>query len=356
MPSYAMDLSARSAIVLDRQSGKVLYAKNAEAKMPMASTTKIMTAICALENGNLNDVVEVHPSSVGVEGSSMYLGHGEKITLENLVYGLMLASGNDAAVAIAMHMSGSVDNFANLMNTTAKKIGAVNTSFKNPNGLDAEGHYTTAHDLALIARYGLENVNGFAEIASTYEKKMPWQGKDYDRVLHNHNKLLRLYDGCDGVKTGFTKKSGRCLVSSATRDNLGVIAVTLNAPNDWDDHTKMLDYAFDNFSVKKLITKGEYIASVSVENGIDDKVMLVADEDAYATVKNGEKPSFKLSYDIPKTLSAPVGFEQNAGQITIIANNFSQSINVVTKTYVPEKNDTYIDKVRKIILSWIRII
>lgn len=356
MPSYAMDLSARSAIVLDRQSGKVLYAKNAEAKMPMASTTKIMTAICALENGNLNDIVEVHPSAVGVEGSSMYLGHGEKITLENLVYGLMLASGNDAAVAIAMHMSGSVDNFVNLMNATAKKIGVKNTSFKNPNGLDVEGHYTTAHDLALITRYGLENVNGFSKIVSTYEKKMPWQGKDYDRVLHNHNKLLRLYDGCDGVKTGFTKKSGRCLVSSATRDNLGVIAVTLNAPNDWDDHTKMLDYAFDNFSVKKLITKGEYIASVSVENGIDDKVMLVADEDVYATVKNGEKPSFKLSYDIPKTLSAPVGFEQNAGQITIKANNFSQSINVVTKTYVPEKNDTYIDKVRKIILSWIRII
>lgn len=356
MPSYAMDLSARSGVVIDRQSGRVLYAKNAEAKMPMASTTKVMTAICALENGNLDDIVEVHPSAVGVEGSSMYLGHGEKITLENLVYGLMLASGNDAAVAIAMHMSGSVENFSDLMNDTAVKIGAKNTSFKNPNGLDAEGHYTTAYDLALITRYGLENVNGFAEIVKTYEKKMPWHGKDYDRILHNHNKLLRLYDGCDGVKTGFTKKSGRCLVSSATRDNLGVIAVTLNAPNDWDDHTKMLDYAFENFSMKKIVTKGEYVASVTVKGGMNDKVELVAGEDAYATVKNGETADVKLSYHIPRELTAPVGFEETAGQMTVVANGFSQSVNVVTKAYVPEKNDTYTDKAIKIILSWIRII
>ena len=183
MPACAMNLSAKSAVVLDVQTGMVLYNKNADAKMPMASTTKIMTAICALENGNLNDIVEVHPSAVGVEGSSMYLGHGEKITLENLVYGLMLASGNDAAVSIAMHISGSVDEFANLMNDTARKIGALNTSFKNPNGLDAEGHYTTAHDLALITRYGMESVEGFADIVSTYEKKMPCQGRDYDRVF-----------------------------------------------------------------------------------------------------------------------------------------------------------------------------
>ena len=354
--AYALDLSARSAVVIDRLSGKVIYAKNAESKMSMASTTKIMTAICALENGNLSDVVKVHPSAVGVEGSSMYLGHGEEITLENLVYGLMLASGNDAAVAIAMHISGSVDEFAKLMNQTANKIGAVNTQFKNPNGLDAEGHYTTAHDLALITRYGLENVNGFADIVKTYEKKMPWQGKDYDRVLHNHNKLLRIYEGCDGVKTGFTKKSGRCLVSSATRDNLGVIAVTLNAPNDWDDHAKMLDYAFQSYSVKKVITKGEYIGTVNVARGMDDKVSLIAGEDVYATVKNGENPDVKIEYDIPTEIKAPVGFEKIAGKVIVSWDGFSKSINAVTKAYVPEKNDTYIDKIRKIILSWIRII
>lgn len=353
---YALDLSARSAVVIDRLSGKIIYAKNAEAKMPMASTTKIMTAICALENGNLSDVVKVHPSAVGVEGSSMYLGHGEEITLQNLVYGLMLASGNDAAVAIAMHISGSVDEFAKLMNQTANKIGVVNTSFKNPNGLDAEGHYTTAHDLALITRYGLEKVKGFADIVKTYEKKMPWQGKDYDRVLHNHNKLLRIYEGCDGVKTGFTKKSGRCLVSSATRDNLGVIAVTLNAPNDWDDHAKMLDYAFQNYSVKKVITKGEYIGTVNVARGMDDKVSLIAGEDVYATVKNGENTNVKIEYDIPTEIKAPVGFEKIAGKVIVSWDGFSKSINAVTKAYVPEKNDTYLDKIRKIILSWIRII
>ncbi len=356
MPACAMDLSAKSAVVLDVQTGMVLYNKNADAKMPMASTTKIMTAICALENGNLNDIVEVHPSAVGVEGSSMYLGHGEKITLENLVYGLMLASGNDAAVAIAMHISGSVDEFANLMNDTAIKIGAVNTSFKNPNGLDAEGHYTTAHDLALITRYGMESVEGFADIISTYEKKMPWQGRDYDRVLHNHNKLLRLYEGCNGVKTGFTKKSGRCLVSSAIRDNLGVIAVTLNAPNDWDDHTKLLNYAFDNYSKKRIVTKGEYVASLSVDNGMSDSVVLMANDDLYTTVKNGENACVALEYDLPESITAPVGFEQIVGKMKVTVNDKAYEIDIVTKGYIPEKNDTYKDSVRKIFLSWIRII
>ena len=185
---------------------------------------------------------------------------------------------------------------------------------------------------------------------------MPWQGRDYDRVLQNHNKLLKLYEGCDGVKTGFTKKSGRCLVSSATHDNLGVIAVTLNAPNDWDDHTNMLDNAFQNYSAKRIITKGEYVATVSVKGALDDKIVLVAESDLYATIKNGETADVKLSYNIPRELTAPVGFEENAGQMTVVANGFSQSINVVTKTYVPEKNDTYIDSARKIILSWIRII
>ncbi len=351
-----MDLSARSAVVIDRASGRILYEKNATSKMPMASTTKIMTAICALENGNLGDIVKVHPSAVGVEGSSMYLGYGEEITLENLVYGLMLASGNDAAVAIAMHMSDSVDEFAKLMNDTAAKIGVRNTSFKNPNGLDAEGHYTTAYDLALITRYGLENVKGFADIVKTSQKKMPWQGRDYDRVLQNHNKLLRLYDGCDGVKTGFTKKSGRCLVSSATRDNMGVIAVTLNAPNDWDDHTKLLNYAFDEYSVQKIITKGEYVASISVENGLDDRVVLVADTDICVTVKNGENPDITAEYDLPEKLVAPVGFEQDTGRMTVTVNDTKYEVRVVTKKYVPEKNDTYTDSIIKIILSWIRII
>ena len=154
----ALSVSAKSAVLIDFYSGDVLFEKNASQRLSMASTTKIMTAICAIENADLSEVVTVDKRAVGVEGSSMYLGYGEKITVENLVYGLMLSSGNDAAVALALHVSGSVENFARLMNDTAEKIGAVNTSFKNPNGLDEEGHYTTAYDLAMITRYAQRKV------------------------------------------------------------------------------------------------------------------------------------------------------------------------------------------------------
>ena len=189
----ALSVSAKSAVLIDFYSGDVLFEKNASQRLSMASTTKIMTAICAIENADLSEVVTVDKRAVGVEGSSMYLGYGEKITVENLVYGLMLSSGNDAAVALALHVSGSVENFARLMNDTAEKIGAVNTSFKNPNGLDEEGHYTTAYDLAMITRYAMHNEK-FCEIVSSKQKKMPWEGRTYGRTLRNHNKLLFLLD------------------------------------------------------------------------------------------------------------------------------------------------------------------
>lgn len=194
-------VSAKSAVLIDTKTGSVLYEKNARQKLPMASTTKIMTAICALEAGNLDETFEIHPSAVGVEGSSIYLAHGETMTLRDLVYGLMLNSGNDAAVAIAMQVSGSVEAFAALMNDTAAKIGVQDTQFQNPNGLDDPQHYTTAYDLAQITRYGMQ-IPAFTEIVSTKTKRIPWQNKENGRLLSNHNKMLSLYEGADGVKTG----------------------------------------------------------------------------------------------------------------------------------------------------------
>jgi len=350
---YALGISAHSAVVIDSLTGDVIYEKNAYERRRMASTTKIMTAICALENGNPDDMVKVHPSAVGVEGSSMYLGHDEVISLRDLTYGLMLASGNDAAVAIAMHISGSVDAFADLMNTTAKKIGAKDTSFKNPNGLDADGHYTTAYDLAKITRYGM-TIPAFAEIVSTKNVKMPWQGKDYPRQLKNHNKLLNMYEGCDGVKTGFTKKSGRCLVSSATKEGYQVIAVTLNAPDDWNDHIAMLNYAFENYENKQLLKENDYLATIPIINGVTDTVEIIAEKGFSMPAKNGTVPEVEMKYTLPETLTAPVGFGQEVGKVDFYyKGNLIGTVAAVSNGSVAYcESETILNSLRKIFKSF----
>ena len=284
-------ISAKSAVLIDSASGRVLYEHNAYEKLPMASTTKIMTGLLSCESGKLNKTVKASPFASGTEGSSLWLKTGEKLTLEELTYGLMLKSGNDAAVAIAEHLAGSVDAFALLMNKRAREIGAVNTNFVNPHGLDADGHYTTAYDLALIAREAMKN-DTFRKIVSTKTYSIPMQGEKWDRALKNHNKLLWRYEGCNGVKTGFTKKCGRCLVSSAERDGRELICVTLNAPDDWKDHTYLLNYGFDSFETKVVAKKGEYASiyvydeknnpSVKLNFG-DNFIVSVAENDVIKT-------------------------------------------------------------------------
>ena len=291
IPISASAISAKSAILIDADSGRVLYEHNSYEKLPMASTTKIMTGLLSCESGKLNDSVKVSAFASGTEGSSLWLKLGEKQTLENLTYGLMLKSGNDAAVAIAEYLGGSIDAFALLMNKKAREIGAVNTNFENPHGLDSDGHYTTAYDLALITREAMKNKN-FSEIVSTKTYSIPMQGEKWDRALKNHNKLLWNYDGCNGVKTGFTKKCGRCLVSSAKRNGRELICVTLNAPDDWKDHTYLLNYGFDNFETEVVAKKGNYACnyvydeknnrSVNLNFG-DDFIVSVAENDIIKT-------------------------------------------------------------------------
>ena len=201
IPISASAISAKSAILIDSDSGRVLYEHNSYEKLPMASTTKIMTGLLACESGKLNETVKASTFASGTEGSSLWLKIGEKQTLENLTYGLMLKSGNDAAVAISEYLGGSIDAFALLMNKKAREIGAVNTNFENPHGLDSDGHYTTAYDLALIAREAMKNEN-FRKIVSTKTYSIPMQGEKWDRALKNHNRLLWNYEGCNGVKTG----------------------------------------------------------------------------------------------------------------------------------------------------------
>lgn len=266
-------LSAESAILLDADSGDVLLSKNHEQKMGMASTTKIMTALVAAEKGNLKKTVKIPKEAVGIEGSSVYLYEGERITLEELLYALLLQSANDAAAAIAISTAGSIEAFADMMNERAKEMGLSNTHFTNPHGLNDKDHYTTAYDLAVIASCALKNET-VREIVSTYKKTIPIDSDCNKRVLVNHNKMLRLYDGAIGVKTGFTKATGRCLVSAAERDGLTLVAVTLNAPNDWTDHTAMLDFGFENYESVLIASPGSFTYALPVTGGVEEYAAL----------------------------------------------------------------------------------
>ncbi|MBY0050456.1 MULTISPECIES: D-alanyl-D-alanine carboxypeptidase family protein [Brevibacillus] len=250
-------LSAEGAALIDVASGRILYSKNGTKKMRIASLTKTMTAIVAIETGKLDDVVTVPPEAVGVEGSSIYLKRSEKLTLEELLYGLMLRSGNDAAVTIATHIGGSVPGFTYLMNEKAALIGMEHTNFTNPHGLDdSNQHYSTPEDMAKLSAYALRNPV-FRQIVSTKVKDISWEGEEWDRRLLNKNKMLHLYNGADGVKTGYTKLAKRCLAASATRDGRQLATITLNASDDWNDSAKLLDYGFAQFPLKQLVGEGQ---------------------------------------------------------------------------------------------------
>ena len=309
----ALSVSAECACVIDAATGRVIYQRNMEKQHTMASTTKIMTAIVALENSDLAKTVTVSKNAAGKEGTSLYLKAGQKATMEDLLYGLMLQSGNDAAVAIAEGVAGSVEKFATMMNERAKEAGAKNSSFKNPNGLDEEGHYTTAYDLAQITMSAMKNPK-FCEIVSTKSKTI----LSGTQTVSNHNKMLSMYDGCIGVKTGFTKKSGRCLVTAAERNGVRLIAVTLNAPNDWNDHKTMLDYGFETTERFPVILKGMTVNSVNVIDGNLNSVDLCASEDFYISEnKDGKLKNIKVECFIPNTISAPVKKGDVLGKMVI---------------------------------------
>ncbi len=317
MPTHAVNVSARYACLMDAQTGKVIFEKNGYESHSMASTTKIMTALLALEQSSADSLVKVSPNAAGTEGSSIYLASGETLPMEELLYGLMLESGNDAAIAIAEHVGGSVENFAQMMTERAQEIGAKNTAFQNPNGLDAPGHYTTAFDLALITKEALKNPK-FAEIVATKKKTYPKDGDKKARYFSNHNRLLSSYPGCIGVKTGFTKKTGRCLVSAATKNHATLICVTLNAPNDWSDHKALLDYGFSTIDSRPLVLKDMVLKSIPVKNGSSQSLELLSAEDFYLSFDEKEGLSkVKLDYKLPREIEAPITQGTVLGKLTI---------------------------------------
>ena len=299
---------AKAYLLMEAETGRVLYESNARTPLPMASTTKVMTALLALEHGNLDEMVTAGPNAFGVPGTSIYLSQGEQLTLREMLYGLMLASGNDAAVAIAEHISGSVPAFCQAMTERARVLGCENTLFSTPHGLPAAHHYTTAYDLALITREAMRNPI-FREIVSTQRATIPWTGHDYDRVLNNKNRLLSSYPGATGVKTGYTKAAGRCLVFSAERENMALIGVVLNCPDWFDQAEALLDRGFQNWQMVTLLHQNEAIGQLPVERGQKEFITIRASRDIAAPMETDTWPD--LVIDLPASL--PAGVEK--GQI-----------------------------------------
>lgn len=310
----SVTISAAGAVLMDGDTGRVLWERDSRTPRLIASTTKLMTALVALESGHdLEETVTILPEWAGVEGSSIYLRPGEELSLETLLYGLLLRSGNDAALAIAGHCGGTVDNFVARMNRKARELGMTDTSFSNPNGLDAEGHCSSAYDMALLARACLQN-EALAKIAATRSITLGV------RTFTNHNKLLWRYEGCVGLKTGFTKAAGRTLVSAAKRDGVTLICVTLNAPSDWADHTALLDWGFAHYEARSLSREGERVGQLPVSGGLCPVCPIEEAADLTAALAPSEK--VERAWELSETvLAAPVAQGTQVGEIVYYVNS-----------------------------------
>lgn len=280
----APDVNAGGFVLINADTLEVLHSGNAHKRLPMASTTKIMTALLLAEQNTPDKTVVTTKEMVTVEGSSMGLLEGDTVSFHALLAGMLLASGNDAANTTAIALGGSVDNFVKMMNDRAAEIGMTNTNFVTPSGLDAKDHYSTAYDMALLTAAAMKN-DAFRNMVKQQKITVSYGNPPYNRTLSNHNKLLGKYDYCIGVKTGFTTKSGRCLVSAASKDGCNVIAVTLNAPDDWDDHIKLLDYGLQLLSTKELSYE-LHDNTIAVVGGDVDQVRITTDKHILGITEN----------------------------------------------------------------------
>ena len=309
---FAVASNISSETVIEQSTGRILSQNNGDIKMPMASTTKIMTALVVLENAEPNEIVVIPKEAQGVEGSSIYLKAGDSYTVEELLYGLMLRSGNDSAVALAIHVAGSIENFAKLMNTKAVELGAYNTNFTNPHGLHDNNHYTTSNDLALITANAYKN-SLFKKIVSAKSYKLK------ENVIYNKNKLLSSYDGADGVKTGYTTVAGRCLVSSSTRNGMQIICVVLNCYDMWERCKKLMDFAHENYKMTKVIDSNARYET-SVEKGKQHSTISAPKIDKYYPLRNTESDllSQKINTNV---LIAPISKGKVSGNIEVYFDN-----------------------------------
>ena len=341
--SSTFSVSAKSAVLYQPETDSFIYSKNANQRLPMASTTKIMTALVALENSDLCDTVEIDDSATNIEGSSAYLKKGDVLTMEELLYALLLQSANDAACAIACHVSGDIESFSILMNEKATNLGLTDTHFDNPHGLDSEEHYSTARDLALIAAEALKN-NIFKTIVSTYQKSFTTEQRS--RTYVNHNKLLRIYDGCIGIKTGYTKKSGRCLVGAAEKDGLTFISVTLDAPSDWNDHAALLNYGYEKLECVTLTEAFDHIYEIAVIDGVKSSLKVANINGASIITERGDYTIDKQT-KLVRYAIAPINRGDILGEIiyTVDSEKIARVPLVATESISKKEKQGFIDKI-----------
>lgn len=306
-----LNVDAGSAIAIDGNSGRVVYEKNAYSSVAIASTTKIITALVALNYGNLDEEFVISKNAACIRGSAVGYKENEKITLHELLYGLMFKSGNDAAIAIAEGISGSVEEFCKLMNEHCLEIGLINSHFESPHGLDSMYHYSTAYDLAMATKKAKENPK-FQEIVSS--KSISKDQYNFTRDYQNINKLLYQMPNANGVKTGYTGKAGKCLVSSVNMDGGDIIIVTLNCTPRWEETKKIFNYVKENYEYKKLFSKGESVKKIDIEDG-KEPLELSVDKDINMLAKKGEE--LKVEIKAPNTLKAPVNKDEMVGSIVI---------------------------------------
>ena len=354
-------INSRSAVIFDRNSKKALYNKNMNSRRPMASTTKIMTAIVVLENSNLKDVVKVSKKAAGTGGSSLKLKTNDEVSVENLLYGLMLVSGNDAAVALAEHIAGSVEGFARLMNAKAEELKLENTHFVTPHGLDEEEHYTTAYELAILADYALK-IPKFAEIVGT--KTYTVKINNTPKIISNTNELLGNISGVYGVKTGFTNGANRCLVSSAKRRDLDIICVVLGADTKKDrtrDSIKLIEYSFQNFEVFNIKEKLEEDFNswkninekrIVVNKGVRSNPKLELEKLPYEkiAIKKGEENNIRIQIENSNNFEAPLEEKTKIGFIKCYINETEQfEVQILNKELIEKKNvlDYFIELLQK---------
>lgn len=326
-PVAVQAASGSGMIVIERTTNRVLMGENEHTPLPMASLTKIMTAVVAIENcADLNARHKIPGEAVGIEGSSIYLAEGEELSVRELLYGLMLRSGNDAAVALALLTAGSVENFVQKMNDKAAEMGLEHTQFRNPHGLPAKDHYTSCYDLAMISSYAMQN-DLFREIVGTKTIKISNTTKDYDRVLKNKNKMLWDYEGGCGIKTGYTKEAGRCLVSAAERGDMKLICVVLNCGPMWEVSKQKMDACFDRYEFRKILSAGQLDRSIAVTGGVAERAGVYLKEDITLLVEKGAE--IEAEIDLPESLPAPLMRDQVVGEVRIFCEKellFSQKI------------------------------
>ena len=340
---------SRAEVVIEVTSGRILCSRNEKECLPVASTTKILTAIIIIEDCDLDARVCIPEEAAGIEGSSIYLTAGEVLTVRDLLHGLMLRSGNDCAATLALYHSGSMDKFAAVMNERARMIGAENCTFRNPHGLPQEGHLASALDMAKIAAYALRNKT-FSEIVNCRQYVVEDGGCGYARTLTNKNKMLSLYEGADGVKTGYTKEAGRCLVSSATREGMRLVCAVLDSPDMYNRSAELLDDCFARYSMRELFNGEKFEREIPTDGTAGKKCRVSCFGQSFYPLAEGEEKFVEVCETLPDILALPVHKGDETGKIDVYLQNqliFSEKI-----VSIMDVQKSYFDYLRDIVRGY----